>query len=142
LLSDLYEKRGDAYLNAGDFRRGTLDFRRIIKGIPSFAEGVDRWRLLGTIPSGDEYYIDVKTIEFPSSQHARLWLKTMEKNAAYRIESYEFDCKLRRLQLTSTTMYDAKGEAVTNVERNNGWQQIIPETQGEQLYNGMCPLVR
>ena len=47
LLNELYEKRGDTYLRSGDFRRGVLDFKRIFKGIPNFADSTDRWRALG-----------------------------------------------------------------------------------------------
>jgi hypothetical protein len=53
LLNDLYEKRGDAYLKAGDFRRGALDFDRIFKGIPDFADSTERWRVLDKSADGE-----------------------------------------------------------------------------------------
>src|SRR5579862_1310832 len=74
IFRDLYEKRGDTYLNAGDFKRGSLDFARIFKGIPEFAESTDRWRSLGKAPDG-EYFLDVKSVEFPASGPVRLWIK-------------------------------------------------------------------
>jgi hypothetical protein len=64
MVNDLYEKRGDAYLLKGDFRHGVTDFNRIFKGIPNFAETVQRWRLLGSNSNGQESYVDVKSIEF------------------------------------------------------------------------------
>jgi len=70
LLNDLYEKRGDAYLKAGDYRRGALDFDRIFKGIPDFADSTERWRVLGKSADG-EFYLDTKTAEFSPEGPAR-----------------------------------------------------------------------
>ena len=87
LLNDLYEKRGDAYLRTGDFRRGVLDFNRIFNGIPNFADTVERWRLLG---NGQESYLDVKTVEFTNLDGpARLWLKIVGKDKTYTVDSYD-----------------------------------------------------
>ncbi|SRR6266571_1167318 len=71
-LNELYEKRGDAYLEAGDFRRGTLDFGRIFKGIPNFANSTDRWRALGRTADGEDYFLDAKSAQF-SSEGRRRW---------------------------------------------------------------------
>jgi tetratricopeptide (TPR) repeat protein len=141
-LQELYEKRGDAYLTTNDFRRGVLDFNRIFKGIPNFADGVDRWRLLGSSRGGEEHYIDVKTVEFSGTSPARLWLKTVNKNETYTVQSYEIDCKGRRLNVTSTVLYSRNDEVVNSSETSSEWQRIVPETRGEQLYSGMCSGVR
>lgn len=141
LLNELYEKRGDAYLRAGDFPHGVLDFQRIFKGIPNFAESTDRWRMLGTNAVGGKYYLDVKSVEFLVGGLVRLWIKTMGKKQR-QIVAYEMDCKTSRINDTSTVVYDFNDKVVSTSESNSGWQRIIPDTIGEQLYNGSCSTVR
>jgi hypothetical protein len=137
-VNELYEKRGDAYLRMNDFRRGVQDFNRIIKGIPNYADGMDRWRLLGSSPGGEQHYIDVKTAEFSNSVPARLWLKTVKKDESYTVQAYELDCKGGRINATSTVQYSPNDEIISTSETSGGWQRIVPETLGEQLHNGMC----
>ena len=141
-LHELYEKRGDAYFRTNDFRRGVQDFNRIFKGIPIFAEALDRWRLLGASPGGEQHYIDVKTAEFSNSAPSRLWLKTVKKDESYTVQSYELDCKGGRINATSTVLYSPNDEVVRTSETSGGWRRIVPETLEEQLYNGMCSGVR
>jgi tetratricopeptide (TPR) repeat protein len=136
-LNELYEKRGDTYLKAGDYRRGTLDFNRIYKGIPNFADSTDRWRELGQSAGGEDFYLDVKSVEFSVDGPVHLWIKTIGKKET-QIIAYEMDCKSRRMNNTSTVTYDSKGKIVNSSEVSVGWQRIIPDTIGEKLYNGAC----
>lgn len=139
LLHELYEKRGDAYLRANDFRRGVLDFNRIFKGIPNFGDTLDRWRLLGSAAGSEEYYVDVKSTELADGgQPARLWIKTVSKKHTSTVESYEVDCKTRRINQTSALVYDSENKLVRSSGLNSGWQRIVPDTMGEQLYDGVC----
>lgn len=137
-LNELYEQRGDAYLRTGEFRKAVNDFNRILRAIPLFATGLGRWRSVGSSREGEQYYIDVKTVEFSHTDPARLWLKTVNKDETNTVQSYEIDCKARRLNVTSTILYGPADEVVSSSESSTGWQRIVPETQGEQLYNGMC----
>ncbi len=141
LLNELYEKRGDAYLRAGDFRRGVLDFVRIFKGIPNFADSTDRWRTLGKSAPGVEFLIDVKSAEFPGDGTARIWIKMTGKKESQTIQ-YEMDCNKRRMNELSAVTYNLGGEILSNSGTSAGWQQIIPDTIGEQLYSGACPASR
>jgi tetratricopeptide (TPR) repeat protein len=141
MLNELYEKRGDAYLKAGDYRRGVLDFNRIFKGIPNFADSTDRWRILGRSDDGGDYYLDVKSAEFSGFGPVRLWIKTVGKKKTETV-SYEIDCKARLMQNTSTIVYDSKGEVLNTSELSSGWHRIVPDSIGEQLYNGMCSTAR
>ncbi len=136
LFSELYEKRGDAYLKAGDFRRGVLDFTRIYKGIPNSANSTDRWRLLGGTDS-DRCFLDVKTAEFPANGPVRFWTKTVGKKEA-NTAAYEMDCNSQRLNITSTVTYDSTGKVLNSSDVSRGWQRVVPDTVGEQLYNGAC----
>ena len=138
LLEELYEKRGDAYLRANDFRRGVLDFNRIFKGIPNFADVLDRWRPLGRSWDGEEYFLDVKSVEFSDSGPVRLWLKNVSKNKSYTVQSIDLDCRAMRINLTPSVAYNSEGQVVSSSETSSGWQRIVPDTQGEQLYMGMC----
>jgi tetratricopeptide (TPR) repeat protein len=139
---ELYEKRGDAYLRAGDFGRAVLDFSRIFKGIPNLAGTVGRWRLLGFYRGGEEYYVDVKSVEFADNGPARLWLKMVSKKQTYTVDACEVDCKSKRIRQTSSLAYDSDGKLVSSTEASSGWQQIAPDTVGEHLYNGLCPAAR
>lgn len=134
-IHSLYEKRGDCYLRNGDYRRSALDFNRIFKGIPDFASTIDRWRLLGGKP-GEEWYLDVKSAEFGTAP--RLWAKFIHKDKTLDIQSFDFDCKGRRLATTSVATYDKDGNLLGSNDSNSGWQRVIPDSLGEQIFNGMC----
>jgi tetratricopeptide (TPR) repeat protein len=90
LLGELYEKRGDTYLEAGDYRRGVLDFNRIFKGIPDMGEATDRWRPVGTSADGEQFYLDVKSFEPSTGGPVRLWVKTVGKKETDTV-AYEMD---------------------------------------------------
>jgi tetratricopeptide (TPR) repeat protein len=136
LLSELYEKRGDAYLKSGDYRRGTLDFKRIFTGIPNMADSTERWRLLGSTKDG-EYFIDVKSTVFPANVPVQLWIKTTKKKASEKL-AYQIDCKANKINQTAFVSYDASGNVVSRTDRSSGWQVIVPDTLGEQLFDGAC----
>ncbi len=51
---------------------------------------------------------------------------------------YELDCKARRMNTASTATYDPNGRVLNSSEATSGWQPIIPDTIGEQIYNGAC----
>jgi hypothetical protein len=138
LLNELYEKRGDAYLRASDYRHGVRDFNRIYKGIPNFAESTNRWRPLGTNSAGAGYYLDVKSAEFPPGGGVvRLWIKTVEKTTS-GIDAYEIDCKGKLLNSTSHVTYDSSNTVTSSSDVESGWQHIVPDTIGEQFYQGAC----
>jgi tetratricopeptide (TPR) repeat protein len=138
VLDELYEKRGDAYLNLRDFRRGTRDFKRIFDGIPLFADVVDRWRLIQADPNGNELYIDVKTVEFADPGPSRLWLKAIRKDETYTVQGYEIDCKLHQFKLATTVLYDSNHAVLRRSESDVGWERVIPDTVGELIFTGTC----
>jgi tetratricopeptide (TPR) repeat protein len=137
LLSELYEKRGDAYLNVRDFKRGVLDFNRIFKGIPDSTGSTERWRPLGKSAAGDEIFLDVKSAEFPNNAPVTLWLKFEEKKESQKIE-YEIDCKGRLMNEASVISYDSTGKVSGSSEIASGWKRVIPDSIGEQIFNGAC----
>ena len=135
MINDLYEKRADCYLKNGDYRRGVLDFSRIFKGIPDLGQYVERWRSMGG-KAGEDWFIDIQSTEFGSTP--RLWAKFMEKDKGYTVQAFDFDCKSRRIALTSIAKYNKDDELVGSSEAGGGWQRVIPQTRGEQMYVGMC----
>ena len=136
MLNELYEKRGDAYLQAGDYRRGVMDLNRIFKGIPNFADATDRWRLLGIHTDGGDMYLDTQTADF-STNPIRFWVKTVGKKET-ETSAYDLDCTSKRINETGTIAHDSAGKVVRSSDESSGWQRIIPDTIGERLYNGAC----
>jgi len=137
LLNGLYEKRSYSYLRVGDYRRGVLDINRIVKGMPNFADSTDRWRVLGKNADGETYYLDAKSAEFPATDPVRFWIKTAGKKRT-QTAAYEIDCRGRRLSIGSEVTYDQDNKVVNTSELSGGWQGVVPDTIGEQLYNGAC----
>ena len=52
------------------------------------------------------------------------------------------DCKARRMNQTSAVAYDSNGKVANSSDVSSGWQRIVPDTIGEQLYNGACSQAR
>ena len=46
-LSNLYIRRGDAYLRLGAFQSAVTDYNRVFRAFPEYASTMDRWRLVG-----------------------------------------------------------------------------------------------
>jgi hypothetical protein len=128
-------------LRSGDFRRGILDFTRIFKGIPNFADSTDRWRALGRAADQEDYFLDAKSAEFPSDGPVHLWVKMVGQKETQTLE-YELDCKTKRMNGASTVTYDSSRKVLTSSEVSGGWQRVIPDTIGEQIYTGACGSVR
>jgi len=138
MLPELYVDRGDYYLSSGDYGKALVEYRRATKGFPNYAGVVERWRSLGALPGGESYYVDINTMEFPATGPTRLWLKAVGKKPTHTVDAYEVDCKRRRINHPSSVVYDSDGNVVRRSDESSGWQRIIPDTIGEQLYNGMC----
>ena len=113
---------------------------RIFKGIPNFAAVTDRWRSLGKAPDG-EYFLDVKSAEFPANEPVRLWIKTVKKKGTETV-AYELDCKGRLINGMSSITYDTNGKVVNSSDVSSGWQRVVPDSIGEQLLNGACSSIR
>jgi tetratricopeptide (TPR) repeat protein len=137
LLNDLYESRGDAYLKLGDYARGIRDFQRIYVGIPDFANVTDRWRSLGTFANGETYYLDVKSSKVSSAGSPSIWVKNVKPKES-TVMAFSIDCSGRRMRVTSSVMYDSKNNSVDGSTNGGGWNNVTPDTLGEQLWTGAC----
>ena len=89
-----------------------------------FANSTDRWRFLGGTGS-DQYYLDVKTAEFPANGPVRVWIKAAGKKEA-STTAYEMDCPSKRLNISSAVKYDSSGKVTNTYESSTGWQRTVP----------------
>jgi len=137
LLDDLYEKRGIAYLNIGDFRHGILDFQRIFVGMPDYGKFIERWRVIGVFGHGEKFYLDVKASETRANRTPRIWVKKVGTKQS-EVMAFELDCSSRRLRMTSNVIYDINNNTLGGSDVNEGWSDVAPDTLGEQLWNGVC----
>jgi hypothetical protein len=95
------------------------------------------WRLLGASKDGDKFYLDVKSAKFQSDGTAQLWIRTVERKETYTVQSYEVNCN-RGIRTTSSFSYAADGKVTAGSEQGGEWQHAIPDTLGEQFYDGVC----
>jgi tetratricopeptide (TPR) repeat protein len=140
VIPDLYLKRSDAYLAAGDWHGGAADFRRAINGFPQYANAVDRWRKV-VVFQDTQLYIDLQTFDDSMSNSVKVWTKQFtasgDTSGPYSLNQYEFDCNQRRLRQISFARYGAFGRLLAS--RGNGpWESSIPDTLGENLLNHVC----
>jgi tetratricopeptide (TPR) repeat protein len=137
-LADLYLKRGDAYLNAGNFSKAVTDYNRVFSAFGEYGKSMDRWRPLGTSTTG-ECFVDARTVEISNKGVSRVWLKTTNaKTSTYSVDAYEVDCATRRINQASTLLYNSDGGVIRGTDSAINWQRIVPDTMGEQLYFGLC----
>ncbi|HET6490862.1 MAG TPA: surface-adhesin E family protein [Syntrophales bacterium] len=58
---------------------------------------------------------------------------------SYSISSEQFDCVKNKLKLSSMTIYNEKGGAIHSMAmKNDDWDDIIPETNGDNLRKIVC----
>ena len=140
VIPDLYLKRSDAYLAAGDWHGGAADFRRAINGFPQYANAVDRWRKV-VLFQDTQLYIDLQTFDDSMSNSVKVWTKQFtasgDTSGPYSLNQYEFDCNQRRLRQISFARYGEFGRLLAS--RGTGqWESSIPDTLGESLLNHVC----
>jgi tetratricopeptide (TPR) repeat protein len=137
LINDIYEKRGDAYILSGRFADGVNDFQRIYRGIPAFADFVERWRPLDQSNSPISYSFDVKGSVLSGSLK-RVWVKHTGKNE-YQVISFEFNCASREMRTLSEARYSAQNDLLGSpISDPDSWRGVMPDTIGERLLNGVC----
>jgi tetratricopeptide (TPR) repeat protein len=142
LIPDVLVKRGDTYLKAGEFRKGITDYQRATNGFAYGRKVVDRWHVASK-GSSAELYLDSQTAEFADAKSAKFWIKEVDtkktSKGSYELEQYAVDCRLKQINMLSFLKYNSDGgAAIASNEVESGWQSVVPDTLGEQLYVGMC----
>jgi tetratricopeptide (TPR) repeat protein len=137
LVNDLYEKRGDAYLQSGDYKHAIQDFQRIFFGIPNFANSVERWRPIGNFGHGDHYFLDVKSSDVSAKNSMRLWIKDVGPKQSVVI-AFGMNCSGRQINQMSSITYALNDKILNSSDSPGGWTDVVPDTLGEQLWSGAC----
>ena len=139
VIPEIYLKRSDAYLRAGNWHRAAVEFRRAINGFPEYAKVVDRWRAIDS-QEKTHTYIDMKTLDDSHTDSIKLWIKQArgapDTASPYSLQQYELNCA-RQIRTLSFANYDASGNLGGSREGGK-WESVIPETLGETLLNGIC----
>ena len=140
LIPDLLAKRADAYLRAGDYRRGITDYQRSADGFEYGRKTVSRWHVVSS--SSQELSIDSETAEFDNQSSPRFWIKLLDTKqatkGAYKVEQWVVDCNVKKIKIHSFLAYDARGKVLDSNDRETGWESTVPDSLGEQIYKGMC----
>ena len=136
IIANLYGSRGDTYLKAGNFKRAASEYARALHAWSQYAPD-DRWKVFASTPTL-EYSLDVQTLDFGKNGIASLWVKELNKGTQnYNQQNYQVDCSKRKIKSDGVTYYDGVGNALRTMPAQN-WQSVIPESNGEVFYLGMC----
>ncbi|MDB5266628.1 MAG: Tetratricopeptide 1 repeat-containing protein [Parcubacteria group bacterium] len=137
ILAGLYADRAATYLNKGDYKNASSEYKRALRYDKKYVQTMDRWKMLSN-NGAMEYRLDIETLDFSKGSLVDLWLKSTDTNLKTSVQqNLEIDCAGRRVKPLSSTAYDISG----NAGRSSGeqdWQNVIPESLGEILYKGAC----
>ncbi len=140
VIPDLYLKRSDAYLKAGNWHNAAVEFRRAVDGFPKYADAIDRWREI-SFQHGSHIFIDMKTFDDTRSDSAKLWIRQTrganDVSSPYSVEQYDLNCGTRQIRPVSFANYDASANLLGSRESGK-WESVVPDTLGETLLSGMC----
>jgi tetratricopeptide (TPR) repeat protein len=138
VIGDLFLKRSDANLKAGNWHAAKLDFRRAGRGYNDAPDAIDRWRDIGPLKNA-RLYLDMKTFNDERGEAVTIWVKqARDENSPYSVQQFELNCGARRIHMISSASYDDTGNLTGSHEGGGGWAAIVPDTLGETLYDGVC----
>ena len=142
LIEQLYVKRADAYLLAGQYRNASVDYRRAVTSYANHGDAIERWRPIQTGPTGS-FLLDLKTADFSHGDAMGVWIKQTKESGddgvPYSLAQYQINCGARQIKTLSTANYDKAGN-LTGTRQGDKWESVIPDTLGETISNGMCPV--
>jgi hypothetical protein len=116
------------------------------------AWGAD-WKLFDWSVSGSWYY-DAESLSRSSPDIVRVWtirkftdkgVREMVKNFGKQYENIdhskgfeEINCSKKRLRILSYTHYSKKGEVIHSQTSEGLWNDILPDSQWDKLYQLVC----
>lgn len=133
VVAETYLKRSDANLKAGSWRAAKIDFRRAERITPNYA---DRWREISPLVN-QRVYLDMKTFNDEHSDAINIWIRLGSDDGPYSLQQFELNCRAHQMRTISLANYDAAGN-LTGSRQGSSWGSIVPESLGENLYNGAC----
>jgi hypothetical protein len=92
------------------------------------------------VENAAERYVDIQTVELMAATHARLWIKSVGKDASYTVFETESDCQSKRMRTLSQASYDAEGNMGKRQDNPLEWVSVVPDTFDERLFIGACSL--
>jgi hypothetical protein len=144
LIEQLYIKRADAYLMAGQYRNATLDYRRAVNSFLKCGDTIERWHPIQTGATAN-FFLDLKGADFARNDAMRVWIKRtkgpLDDGRPYALDQFEINCGAHQIKAASTASYDKAGNLL-GARQGDKWESVIPDTLGETLSNGMCPAAR
>jgi hypothetical protein len=125
-------------------------------------KGDEKWILYGKLAEGTEFYCDVKSIISVNPKVVQVWTKEkpssdrrgdyirIRKENGLRTDGWEklnevmsfqeMDCVKKTSKIMKTVMYDDVGNTLELITHPNPKPfQIVPDSMGEELLNGICP---
>ena len=137
ILPELFIKRADASLKAGNWHAAAVDYHRAVDGFAG-PNMIDRWHDTNLL-SNSRNLMDLQTFDDHRQVSVRLWLKTVEdkSDGPYEVTQYEVNCATHKLRVALSAQYDANGGA-SRVGRGGGWQTNIPGSLGEATVTAAC----
>lgn len=109
--------------------------------VVSVATGAE-WMYFMENSKGDNYYVDLDSIEPSSPDTFRLQKKTEpadQSKYVSLVSEAELDCKGGKIRVLKETSYDKKGK-VTEDEKNSAWQNAGDDNINELLMEFICSL--
>ena len=140
VVADTYVKRSDAYFKANNWRAAKVDYQRAERISPEYA-ATDRWREISFPTVKERIYVDMGTFSGERREAVNLWIKQTQglddSAGPYSVQQFEINCQAHQTRMISRANYDAAGSLIGSRQGDN-WASIVPESIGENLYNGAC----
>ena len=109
--------------------------------IVSGAEGIN-WEYFMQNSRGDNYYVDLDTIQHSSSDTFRISKKVVPKQLSKYsslVSSIDLDCKEKGIRVLQETVTYNNGDSET-FDRNEKWHSVQAEDADELLLEFICSL--
>lgn len=82
-----------------------------------------------------------------SPQSASAWFKTLNSGNWEKLNNKQIwflkdfvsaDCTLKKIRINTSVCYDLKGNVIGSNDVPGSWQNVVPDSVGEQTYTALC----
>ena len=102
-----------------------------------FAQTV-KWKYVATLGRNDTKVYFNGEIKVLPNKNVTVWQKMIVFDGTYTISQEEYDCTNKRRITRQITYYRADQMAVETKKKSFEWQEIIPTSTADFLYNWVC----